>query len=258
MSKIKLFTVVLLCLIVLLFVGACTFNTEFTSLITTHETSPHWAYSGEAGPEFWGDLSTTYAACKIGKHQSPIDFTNAATRNGNIQMNYKPTHLNLVNNGHTIQVNYDPGSYMELEGIRYDLLQFHFHAPSEHTENGAPAAMELHLVHKNTADESFAVVGLMLDIGVDNPVLAQFWDKIPTKPEAITLTDTINIADALPVNSPYYSYVGSLTIPPCNEGIKWTVLDDRTQLSQAQVDKFMAIIGYTARPVQPLNDRVLQ
>jgi carbonic anhydrase len=224
---------------------------------TTHDAKPHWTYSGEEGPEAWGDLATEYALCKTGKSQSPIDFTYAVTHSGGITMSYQPTHVNMVNNGHTIQVNYDPGSYMELDGVRYDLLQFHFHAPSEHTENGTTATMELHLVHKS-AEGNLAVVGLMLDAGADNAVLAKFWDKIPTKPEAITLTDTINIAEALPTASPYYSYSGSLTTPPCSEGVKWTVLDDRGQVSPAQVQSFMTIIGMDARPVQPLNDRVLQ
>ncbi|MCG3210750.1 MAG: hypothetical protein FOGNACKC_04381 [Anaerolineae bacterium] len=223
-----------------------------------HAEAPHWGYSGDIGPEFWGDLSAEYALCSTGASQSPIDIpADSATQSGEIQFNYQPTSLNsVVNNGHTIQVNYDTGSSIEVNGKTFNLAQFHFHVPSEHTEGGAPAAMEVHLVHKSDAGE-LAVVGIMLDEGTENPVLAQFWDQIPTEEATVALTGTVNVADILPADSPYYTYSGSLTTPPCSEGVNWFVMDQRGQVSQDQIDAFSAIIGPDARPTQPLNDRAI-
>jgi carbonic anhydrase len=238
---------------------------ESTATVEMAESEPvkagehgaiHWGYSGDIGPEFWGDLSAEYALCSTGARQSPIDISGATPQEGGITFNYQPTNLNLLNNGHTIQVNYDAGSSIEVNGETYNLFQFHFHVPSEHTENGLPAAMELHLVHRN-ADDKLAVVGVMMNVGAENPVLARFWDQIPAEETEITVPGTINIAEALPGGLSYYTYDGSLTTPPCSEGVSWFVLNERIEASQTQIDKFVSIIGNNARPVQPLNDRVI-
>src|SRR5262245_26976820 len=114
----------------------------------THD-APHWTYEGKDGQTHWGSLSTEYATCETGKSQSPIDLSSAVPANlAKIQFHYQPSKINIINNGHTIQVNYDAGSFFEQDGVRYDLQQFHFHAPSEHTINGKHTAAEMHLVHK--------------------------------------------------------------------------------------------------------------
>ncbi len=223
-----------------------------------HGETPHWTYSGETGPEFWGDLSEEFARCSAGTSQSPIDIASgSATKAGGITFNYQPTSLGSVeNNGHTIQVNYDSGSTIEVDGKTFNLAQFHFHAPSEHTQGGAPAAMEMHLVHKS-ADDKLAVVGVMFDEGEENAFLAQFWGQIPTEKAKVALEGTINAADALALESPYYAYSGSLTTPPCSEDVNWFVVEQRGQVSSEQVAAFSSIIGANARPVQPLNGRVI-
>jgi 5'-nucleotidase len=218
---------------------------------------PHWGYTGDIGPEFWGNLSEEYDLCATGIQQSPIDITGATPQEGGITFNYQPTLLsNVINNGHTIQVMYDAGSTIEVGGVTYNLIQFHFHVPSEHTEDGTPAAMELHLVHQN-ADESLAVVGVLMDQGQENPILAQFWDQIPVEESTVSVEGSITIAEALPAGAGYYAYDGSLTTPRCSEGVEWFVFDEHTQVSQEQVDKFVEVVGNNARPTQPLNDRVI-
>jgi len=224
----------------------------------SHSESPHWGYTGETGPEFWGDLSAEYALCSTGTSQSPIDIAgDSATKEGGLTFNYQPTSLSsVVNNGHTIQVNYDAGSTLETDGKTFNLAQFHFHAPSEHTQDGAPAPMEVHLVHKSDEGE-LAVVGVWFDADEENPFLAQIWGQIPTEEGEVSLEGTVNVLDVVPVEAPYYTYSGSLTTPPCSEGVNWFVVNQRNAASQEQVDQFVSVIGNNARPTQPLNGRVV-
>jgi carbonic anhydrase/nucleoid-associated protein YgaU len=229
---------------------------ETTEMAETAEI--HWGYSGEIGPEFWGSLSEEFALCSSGTSQSPIDISGVTPSSGGITFNYQPTSLgSVVNNGHTIQVNYDPGSSIEVDGVQYDLFQFHFHTPSENTQDGAAAPMEVHLVHRS-AEGTLAVVGVWIDAGEENPVLAQFWDSIPAEEGEVAMEGSLNVADLVPVEPSYYAFSGSLTTPPCTEGVNWFMVDQRITASQAQIDAFTAIIGENARPVQPLNDRLIR
>ena len=140
----------------------------------TQNTPPHWTYEGEEGPDHWGDLDESYAACSTGKNQSPVDAVNPSAQDlTNVSFHYQPSAVNILNNGHTVQVNYDPGSYIELDGTRYDVAQFHYHSPSEHTIDGQSFPAELHIVHRN-ADGNLAVVGILLQEGTENAAYQPF------------------------------------------------------------------------------------
>ena len=221
---------------------------------------PHWTYEGEEGPAHWGALDPRYAACGSGRAQSPIDIKGPLPVNlTDIGFNYTPSALAIFNNGHTIQVNYDQGSSITYNEDVYQLVQFHFHHPSEHTLNGVPFAMELHLVHRDAAG-NLAVVGVMLRQGsATNDAYAAVFDHLPTTvstaPGASDLK--INAADLLPKDRLYTTYLGSLTTPPCTEGVRWLVLQTPVDLSAAQIEAFGKLFESDARPVQPLNNRDL-
>lgn len=223
---------------------------------TTAAAAPHWEYEGAEGPTHWGDLEG-YAVCKTGQKQTPIDITTATKLSPpqDLTLNYKDTVMKLVNNGHTAQVNYDSGSTMAFQGKTYDLIQFHFHDPSEHHLNGTAFGMELHLVHQNAADKSLAVVGVMLKEGAENPFLAKFWNDIPAKAGTATATTSLNVKQVVPTDSHFYTYAGSLTTPPCSEGVRWLVMKQPMDVSKAQIEQFHTIFGNNARPIQALNNR---
>jgi carbonic anhydrase len=216
----------------------------------------HWSYEGEEGPLHWGSLSPDYAACSAGASQSPIDLSNPAMQDvANIAFHYQPSNVSIINNGHTIQVNYAAGSYMELDGVRYDLTQFHFHAPSEHAVSARLAAAEIHLVH-TSSDGRLAVVGLLVDAGAHNAAFDSFWSSLPAAPgPAQQLTTQVNAAALLPPVQLTYRYAGSLTTPPCTEGVTWSVMVQPIHMSEAQLATFTQIIDGNNRPVQPRNGR---
>jgi carbonic anhydrase len=162
-----------------------------------------------------------------------------------------------LNNGHTVQVNYDTGSYIELNGDRYDLVQFHFHAPSEHSINGRLAEAELHLVHKSAAG-NLAVVGILIEAGAENPAFRSTWDNLPAeKGQVQQLSVEVDATGMLPANQETYRYTGSLTTPPCTEGVKWFVMTEAIKMSDTQLAAFTKIFEGNNRPVQPLNGRTL-
>ena len=216
-----------------------------------------WTYEGAEGPEHWGELSPDYELCGIGVEQSPVDIPAAAPLNavGPASI-YGPSRVNIFNNGHTVQVNYDEGSSMTLEGSEYALVQFHFHAHSEHTKAGQAAPLEMHLVHRN-AEGKLAVVGVWLEPGAANAAFAPVFDHLPAAvgaPQAVPGA-TIDADDLLPAERAYYRYNGSLTTPPCTEGVKWVMLDRPVALSQGQIDAYTALYSNDFRPTQPLNAR---
>lgn len=218
----------------------------------------HWTYEGEEGPSNWGDLDPTYAQCKTGKEQSPIDIANPAPQDlANISFSYQPSELRILNNGHTIQANYDAGSYIELDGKRYNVAQFHYHAPSEHTVNGKSFEAELHIVHKSE-DGKLAVVGLLLETGEANPAFEPLLAHLPAEKSAEADAGVkINAADFLPSERTTYRYAGSLTTPPCSEGVSWLVMTTPVQMSAEQLGALTSIFEGNNRPVQPLNTRTL-
>lgn len=219
----------------------------------------HWGYSGHEGPSHWGELSHDYEACQSGKKQSPINITGAQTANlAKIEFHYQPGALDVVNNGHTIQVNVPAGSYIVADGKKYKLLQFHFHSPSEHEINGKHADMVAHLVHQ-ADDGQLGVIGVLMNKGKANTELARIWAYLPQhKGDHTHEAVKINAAHLLPENTAYYNYSGSLTTPPCSEGVNWLVLQNATSVSQEQVAAFTKIFSNSIRPVQPLNGRVIK
>lgn len=217
----------------------------------------HWSYEGEEGPSSWGELDTAYEACVNGTSQSPIDLTGAATEDlANITFHYQPTKLHLENNGHTIQVNYDAGSYIVVDEIRYDLKQFHFHSPSENAINGNSFPLEMHLVHKNTAGQ-LAVVAIFLDEGANNPALQSVWDHLSNKIGSQEIDAQVDANDFLPSVQTTYRYSGSLTTPPCTEGVSWLVMTSPATISSEQIEAFQNLYEGNNRPVQLLNGRDL-
>lgn len=220
----------------------------------------HWAYSGKEGPENWAKLSPEFGAC-AGRNQTPINLT------GFIEADLKPIKITyqaggneILNNGHTVQVNYAAGSSITVDGIQFDLKQFHFHVPSENHINGKSYPMEAHLVHSDK-DGNLAVVALMFKEGAENKVLAKIWSLMPENAgEKIALPSLYNVAQLLPSNKSYYFFNGSLTTPPCTEGVRWLVLKTPVSVSKEQVEAFAHVIHHpNNRPVQPVNARpVLQ
>lgn len=220
---------------------------------------PHWAYEGEHGPAHWGHMSEEFAACSQGKTQSPIDIAGASEEDtADIAFSYKPSKLNILNNGHTVQVNYDKGSSIKVDGVDFQLVQFHFHTPSEHTVGGKSFGQELHLVHKNDKGE-LAVVGVLLEEGAENPAYKTIWKNLPKKAdEKKTVKASVNADELLPKARSFYTYSGSLTTPPCSESVTWLVLKTPVQMSRAQIKAIESIMKHNNRPVQPLNDRHLK
>lgn len=222
----------------------------------------HWGYEGKAGPLVWGDLKSEFATCKTGKTQSPIDLESGkATEAGGdtLDISYNPSILKVLNNGHTIQVNYEPGSSMIIDGKKYDLLQFHFHTPSEYTVDGKAYPLEEHFVHKN-AEGQLAVMGVFYKEGKKNDLIQSIWDNLPSEVNKEKVTDSvkINAKDTLPGDQSHFHFAGSLTTPPCSEGVNWMVMASPMEASVDQINKFKSIVKMNARPIQPHNDRKIE
>jgi carbonic anhydrase len=217
----------------------------------------HWGYSGQEGPEHWAKLDPAYKTCANGKHQSPIDLRDFVEVDMlPLHPEYKTDAAEIVNNGHTVQVNYAPGSTLPVDGRTFELKQFHFHAPSENTLHGKRYPLEVHLVHAD-ASGRLGVVGVLFDEGAANPLLEKLWEKMPGKGgEKGALPAGLNAAELLPARADYFRFNGSLTTPPCSEGVLWMVMKATNTASKEQIDRFTTTIGFAnSRPVQPLNNR---
>lgn len=220
----------------------------------------HWSYAGDHGPSHWGDLEPGYATCSTGKHQSPIDIkdTRKDASLEPIQFDYHPVPLKVINNGHTIQINYDSGSGVTVAGKTYPLIQFHFHRPSEEEIAGTKFDMVIHLVHK--LRDQLLVVAVLVQSGSENPMTKTLWVNLPVAEgkESEMAGVTINAADLLPADHNYYTFDGSLTTPPCAEGVHWYVMKSPIHLSAAQIAAFARIYPMNARPIQPGNGREIR
>jgi len=225
-----------------------------------HEAKPHWGYQGAGGPEHWGDLSPEFSACSEGQSQSPIDVVDAQDISlPEISFSYQAVPFHLVNNGHTIMADYAPGSTITLDGKTYKLLQFHFHTPSENAVDNQTFPLEAHLVHVDDNGQ-LAVVGVMFRVGEANPFIESLWRYMPAlaNSDVRLTTGSINVTDMLPTTKEYYSWDGSLTTPPCAEGVKWMLLKEPMEVSRKQVAKLESLMhGANNRPIQPLYDRVV-
>lgn len=219
----------------------------------------HWGYTGHEGPDHWGDLSNEFATCSNGKNQSPIDLTNIIdAKLPNLNIAYKIGGSEIINNGHTIQINSSPGSSMSIDGRDYELKQVHFHSPSENTIEGMFYPMEGHFVHSDK-NGNLAVIAVMFKMGDSNHELDKAWNTMPVKTgERHVFSDMLNFRELLPKELSHYRYNGSLTTPPCSEGVTWLVMKSIVTVSEEQVKKFVETIdGANNRPVQPINSRMV-
>ena len=221
----------------------------------------YWSYTGEEGPESWGHLDESYAACVNGSEQSPINIEASQVKADggmeDVDTQYEPTTFSVMNNGHTIQANtVSENNKMILGEAEYRLVQFHFHTPSEHQFNGQPYAMELHLVHQNE-NSQLAVLGLMIQEGKKNENLQAVWDMLPKEKteQDLPIGEPINLEALLPEAGSFFHYDGSLTTPPCTEDVKWVVFEQPIEMSKEQIEAFQQIFPANHRPVQPLNER---
>jgi carbonic anhydrase len=221
------------------------------------QEATHWGYEGKGAPANWSKLDPANATCAAGKRQSPIDIKGAQiSALPALQFEYNSAPLNIIDNGHTIQVNYAAGSTLSVGGKTYTLKQFHFHHPSEERVNGNAYDMVAHLVHAD-ADGRLAVVAVLFKTGQANSLIEQVWKNIPAeKDKAVEFPGkTLNARNLLPSDLGYYTFPGSLTTPPCSENVTWFVLKTATSLSPDQLAAFAKLYPDNARPIQPANGR---
>ncbi|HVN17256.1 MAG TPA: carbonic anhydrase family protein [Dongiaceae bacterium] len=224
-----------------------------------HHPEHTWDYGDALGPSHWGDLKPEFAPCKNGHHQSPIDIRNTQKAAlPPILFEYKPSPLHIIDNGHTVMVNYSPGSFISVGEKRYQLKQFHFHRPSEEKINGKSFDMTVHLVHAG-ADGKLAVVAVLLEQGEDSPLVHELWNDLPKEKEKEEFFDKVQIdlSQILPRDRGYYTFSGSLTTPPCSEDVTWYVLKHPTTVSAKEIRRFSQLYRNDARPTQPLYDRIV-
>lgn len=221
----------------------------------------HWSYEGEGSPEHWGALNEEYKTCQNGMNQSPINIdTTFKTHLSPLDTHYIDGPITLINNGHTIQAGLKTttSDTVTIDGTPFTLQQFHFHAPSENTVHGKHYAMEMHLVHKS-AQGAVAVVAVMFDQGAENSELNKLWATMPEKADQTAkIVTQMDLNALLPADKTYWRFSGSLTTPPCSEGVTWIVLKHPLTLSSAQLAKFSHAMHHdNNRPIQPLNGRVV-
>ena len=221
----------------------------------------HWGYYGAINPEHWAELDPEFFMCREGKNQSPVNIEkkNIITTKGleKINFHYQTDAKDVLNNGHTIKVDIKDGSYIKVDGIKFELKQFHFHTPSENQIDGKNFPLEAHFVHLSK-DGELAVVSVMFDIGKDNDVISKIWDKVSKKAgiERSCALSAEAINSLLPENKRYYRFDGSLTTPPCSEGVRWFVMQDYGEVSRGQIVEFEKMMhGHDNRPIQPMNAR---
>ena len=220
------------------------------------EGQPHWSYTGKDDPTHWGELSPAFVTCKLGKNQSPVDLSSA--NDNSVEATYPPLAYSVENNGHTIQATpTDAVKTLKLGGEEFTLKQFHFHTPSEHTFLSKYFPMEVHFVHQNERGE-LAVIGVMFEKGAENAALTPLLAKPLKAGEKTALADKLDIAALFPKDQNHFRLNGSLTTPPCSEGVNWIVFKTPVEASEAQFKAMEAMIGQANnRPVQPLNARIV-
>ncbi len=235
----------------------------FGCLVTvgTAARATEFSYSGDEGPGFWGELDLEWENCSADLRQSPIDIEKAVRDAllGPLDLDLHETEINLINNGHTIEQEYEPGSTLTFEGVVYELKEFHFHTLSEHVIFGKRGVMELHAVFRNAETGNLAVIGQLYELGKENKFLASFDQMLPRKKGDHTSAMTeINVEDGFKNTKGYYTYPGSRTTPPCSPIVTWIVLKQRATMSEEQFHRFNDIMGHNFRPLQALNDRTIR
>ncbi|MBW8881412.1 MAG: carbonic anhydrase family protein [Asticcacaulis sp.] len=220
-------------------------------------TATKWTYDGDTGPDHWAAMGGGNTVCGAGTRQSPVDISGQTPqRHAKIQFAYNSSLATIQNNGHTVVVTPSDGGGVIVDGTLYKLKSFHFHSPSEHAINGQRTALETHFVHQNAAGD-YLVIGVLYNVGAADPMLASLWTYLPSDPgQPVPLPDIlINAQDLMPANEDYYVYSGSLTTPPCAEGVTWMVNMSPLTVSAEQADAFSRLVGPNARPLQPRNER---
>jgi carbonic anhydrase len=232
-----------------------------TSLHAATGGKPHWSYSGHEGPAHWGQLDPAYSACAQGRNQSPINLSGFIEADlVPLKFSYTGKSQEILNNGHTVQANFAAGDMLTVDDGAFELKQVHFHAPSENHIDGHSYAMEAHFVHADSKG-NLAVVAVMFESGAENPALAKLWAQMPEKGgDKHVLKAQIGAEELMPGSRDYYRFNGSLTTPPCSEGVRWLVMKESLSASSQQISRFEAVMHHANnRPLMPVNARpVLQ
>lgn len=230
-----------------------------TSLCHAAGSTPHWSYEGQENPANWGKISPDFSLCESGKNQSPVNIQGAMkTHISPLNIAFGASKQEVVNNGHTIQVNVTDGNTLLLDKDTYTLQQFHFHTPSEHLIDGKQFPLEAHFVYKNK-EGALAVIALHFKEGKTNQQLEHIWQQMPKEHnQQAVLNNPVNIRSLLPEKLDFYRLSGSLTTPPCSEGVRWLLLKQTVDVSSSQIAQFKTVIpSANNRPIQPLNGRVI-
>ena len=219
----------------------------------------HWSYGGAGGPDQWGAMKAEFSTCSGGTRQSPIDIRSGVRVDLEpIQFDYRPSGFRVIDNGHTIQVNVGGGNSIEVQGRRYDLIQFHFHRPSEERIDGRQFDMVVHLVHKDP-EGRLAVVAVLLDRGSAQPLVQTIWNNLPLEQgEEVAAKAAIDMNHLLPADRRYFTYMGSLTTPPCSEGVLWMVMQQSVPVAIDQINVFSRLYPMNARPIQQASGRLIK
>jgi len=233
-----------------------------TAAVAGAQTAAPWDYAGKRGPLVWGKLDPAYKTCSAGHEQSPIDIHGAHLNKAlqPIEFHYIAGAVTLENDGHTIVAHVNPGSYILAGGVRYDLQEFDFHHPSEEAFNGKLTDMGVHLVHKS-GDGKMAIVAVRFseDRGSPNAVMSILWSHLPTTAGTTAkVTEMVNAGGFLPADRGYWTYTGSLSTPPCTEGVRWFVFEDALSVSRDQLRAFIAIFRMNSRPLQDTHGRRIE
>jgi carbonic anhydrase len=219
-----------------------------------------WSYAGPTGPSAWASLKPEYSLCASGPRQSPIDLhAGLPVDLEPVQFHYKPSRFSVIDTGRTVQVNVGPGNHIDVGGRKFELVQFQFHRPAEHKIDGRQFEMSVHLLHKD-AQGRLAVVAVLLGEGPAQPVVQTVWNNLPLeKHEERAARVELDPAGLLPTDRRYYTYMGSLTAPPCTEGVQWVIMRSPVTVAAAQVELFSRIYPMNARPLQQAaGRRILQ
>ncbi len=227
-----------------------------------NETAHHWGYEGGTGPLHWGEIEQDHEKhlmCREGIHQSPINIQDVlGFEKKELRSNYYDTPIQIINNTHSILLQYKLGSYIEWGSEVFELIQFHFHHPSEHQLKGKRYPMEIHFVHK-APDHEYVIIAVLVKLGKHNPHINKIWNNIPVEidKKEVHPNEKLSAKDFLPSSKVYFHYTGSLTTPPCTENVTWLVLEDPIEISKSQLKVFQKHINHNARPAQKSHHRII-
>ncbi|HEX8611245.1 MAG TPA: carbonic anhydrase family protein [Telluria sp.] len=221
--------------------------------------SDTWSYEGETGPANWGKINAAWTKCDTGTRQSPIDLRDGMKVDlEQISFDYKPSGFSVVDNGHTVQVTVGGGNFITVQNRSYELIQFHFHRPSEERVNGKGFEMVVHMLHKDP-EGRLAMLAVLLERGKGNNMIQTVWNNLPLeKLDVVNPNVVLDVAEMLPQRRDYFTFMGSMTTPPCNEGVLWLVMKQPMQASPAQMALFSRMYPLNARPIQASSGRMVK